>query len=263
MPGPFPGMDPHLEHPWLWPGVHQGIMTFCASALNATLPTRYVAALNERVYITGLDPAIVPDIAVRLGSTSQPHDGGAIMAEVGDAPLVVEIAREEIRESFVEIVTTGSDERVIAVIEVLSSANKAAGSVGRRLYLAKQRRILRGDAHLLEIDLLRRGKHTVVAPREQLARNAFYDYLACLSRADARDRCEYWPIAIRRPLPKLRVPLLADDPDIVVDLQAVFDRCYDEGAFARRIDYSRKPSSPFSPADQEWAAELLKGRGFH
>ena len=163
MPGPFPGMDPYLEHPRLWPGVHQGIMTFFCDALNATLPPRYVAALNERVYVTGLDPAIVPDVAVRASSSPSPRNGGAIVTEVGDAPLVIEIAREEVREPFLEIVTTGNDERVVTVIEVLSPANKAAGSVGRRLYLAKQRRILRGDAHLLEIDLLRHSKHTVVA----------------------------------------------------------------------------------------------------
>ena len=262
MLGPFPGMDPYLEHHRLWPGVHQGIMTFCASALNASLPPRYVAALNVRVYVTGLDPAIIPDVAVRASSSPSPSNGGAIVAEVGDAPLVIEIAREEVREPFVEIVTAANDERIVAVIEVLSPANKAAGSVGRRLYLAKQRRILRGDAHLLEIDLLRRGKHTVVAPREQLARIAAHDYLACLSRAGARELCEVWPIAIRQPLPKLRVPLLAGDPDIVVDLQAVFNRCYDEGAFSRRVDYARKPPSPFSVADQEWAEELLKRHGY-
>ncbi|MCS7264475.1 MAG: DUF4058 family protein [Armatimonadetes bacterium] len=29
---------------------------------------------------------------------------------------------------------------------------------------------------------------------------------------------------------------------MVLDLQAVFDRCYDEGAYARRIDYHREPA---------------------
>ena len=28
MPSPFPGMDPYLEHPALWPSVHQGLITF-------------------------------------------------------------------------------------------------------------------------------------------------------------------------------------------------------------------------------------------
>ena len=40
MPSPFPGMDPYLEHPALWPGVHQGLITFMWSALNAMLPAR-------------------------------------------------------------------------------------------------------------------------------------------------------------------------------------------------------------------------------
>lgn len=39
------------------------------------------------------------------------------------------------------------------------------------------------------------------------------------------------------PLPRIRVPLADSEPDIVLDLQAVFERCYDEGAYTRRVDY--------------------------
>ena len=30
---PFPGMDPYLEHPALWPGVHQSLITYLRDAL--------------------------------------------------------------------------------------------------------------------------------------------------------------------------------------------------------------------------------------
>ena len=53
---------------------------------------------------------------------------------------------------------------MVTTIEVLSPRNKTAGSEGRKLYRQKQREILSSDTHLLEIDLLRAGQHTVAAP---------------------------------------------------------------------------------------------------
>ena len=35
MPSPFPGMDPYLEHPVLWPGWHQAFTTFVILAAFA------------------------------------------------------------------------------------------------------------------------------------------------------------------------------------------------------------------------------------
>lgn len=51
MPSPFPGMDPYLENPDLWSGVHQRLITLIADTLNGIMPPRYVADIGERVYI--------------------------------------------------------------------------------------------------------------------------------------------------------------------------------------------------------------------
>ena len=64
-------------------------------------------------------------------------------------------------------------------------------------------------------------------------------------------------MTLRQRLPRIRVPLADGEPDVVLDLQAVFDRCYDEGAYARRLDYRREPSTPLSETDRAWAATLL------
>lgn len=53
-------------------------------------------------------------------------------------------------------------------------------------------------------------------------------------------------MTLRQRLPRVRVPLAHGDPDVVLDLQAVFGRCYDEGAYARRLDYRGEPSTPLS-----------------
>src|SRR5262245_55058334 len=47
---------------------------------------------------------------------------------------------------------------------------------------------------------------------------------------------------LRQHLPRIRVPLVNGDPDIVLDLQAVLNHCYDRGAYARRLDYRRDPT---------------------
>src|SRR5205823_3049838 len=55
MPCPFPGMDPYLEHPTLWPGVHNGLLAALQLALAPQLRPRYYIALEERVYVTEPD----------------------------------------------------------------------------------------------------------------------------------------------------------------------------------------------------------------
>jgi hypothetical protein len=44
-------MDPYLEHPALWPGVHQRLITYLGDRLNTLLPPHYVADIGERLYV--------------------------------------------------------------------------------------------------------------------------------------------------------------------------------------------------------------------
>jgi len=36
----FPGMDPYLENPQLWPGVHTRLIVYLADQLQLLLPAR-------------------------------------------------------------------------------------------------------------------------------------------------------------------------------------------------------------------------------
>lgn len=51
MPSPFPGMDPYLEHPVLWEGFHARLVVAIANHLQPRLDPRYVASVEERVYL--------------------------------------------------------------------------------------------------------------------------------------------------------------------------------------------------------------------
>jgi hypothetical protein len=264
MPSPFPGMDPYLEHPALWPGVHQRLITYIGDVLNATLPPRYIADIGERLYIVQPERNIYPDVVILEHPSPQPpreqRAGETALLAVSDPPWVVTYEAVEMREVFIEILSVGDDSRVITVIEVLSPSNKAAGSAGRQLYLTKQQELFESQTHLIEIDLLRRGEHTVLAPRERLLLKGYWDYLVCLHRGGQGQRCEVWPIMLRQPLPRIRVPLADGDPDVVLDLQEVFNRCYDRGGYARRMNYHREPPTPLQGDDAAWAEALLRGQ---
>jgi Protein of unknown function (DUF4058) len=50
MPSPFVGMNPFLEAPELWAGVHHLLIGAIAQTLNPILRPRYFVAVEERVY---------------------------------------------------------------------------------------------------------------------------------------------------------------------------------------------------------------------
>jgi hypothetical protein len=259
-------MDPYLEHPALWPGVHQRLITYLAERLNTLLPSHYVADIGERLYVVQPDRHIYPDAVVEPPSTvpiPEQQQGGTAVVLTSDPPWVLTVEPVEVREVFIEILSVGDASRVVTVIEVLSPSNKTVNSQGRQLYVTKQQEILHSPTHLIEVDLLRYGEHTVSAPRDSLLARGVWDYLVCLHRGGQHGRYEVWAMALQQRLPRIRVPLANGEPDIVLDVQAVFDRCYDEGAYARRLDYRREPLPPLSETDCAWAATLLRERGRH
>lgn len=261
MPSPFPGMDPYLEDPVLFPGLHQSLITFIRGALNRVLPGTYVADIGERLYVVEPGRNVLPDVMVFRDTSAPPRrSGGVAVAEKAAPPWVFDIEPVEVREVFVQVVLIGRPVRVVTAIEVLSPTNKAPGTTGRERYLTKQAEVLESGTHLVEIDLLRRGEHTVATPLETLLSAGRWDYLVSRHRAGT-GRFEVWPILLRDRLPSIRIPLAGDDPDVIVDLQPLFDRCYDEGPYSRWLDYTQEPAVPLSPDDAVWANALLHEKG--
>lgn len=257
-------MDPYLEDPVLWPGVHQDLITLSKLALNQLLPPHYATNTGERLYVVQSDRSIYPDVTMFESAVARERQQGQIRtagAELADAPWVLILEPVEVREVFIEVLALREGERVVTVMEVLSFTNKATGSEGRRLYAQKQEELLASDVHLIEVDLLRDQQHIAAAPREDLLARGRWDYLVSLHRGGMGRRFEVWHATVREPLPRIRVPLAGGDPDIVLDLQAVFNRCYDEAGYARRIDYRKEPRTQLPPVDAAWADELLRKKG--
>lgn len=258
-------MNPWLEHPQLWSGVHSALIVYIRDQLNPSLRPRYVAAIEERVFVEGPDRRIVPDVWIRKSGRSTPvsdivDDGGvavAVQVDVDDEPLVIEAPELEIHESYIEILDLHANKRLVTVIEVVSPTNKAPGP-GRNSYLSKQAEILGSPVNLVEIDLLRAGQHVMAVP-EVLARDRCdYDYLACVNRsAERRNRFELWPRKLPQRLPRLRIPLTDGDPDVRLDLQIEIQKLIDLGGYDDRIDYGQPCVPPLTAAGQAWANERI------
>ena len=57
------------------------------------------------------------------------------------------------------------------------------------------------------------------------------------------------------------IPLTPDVSAAHIDLQAVLDRTYEVGLYARRTRYDRPPDPPLTPEHQAWAEGVLRGTG--
>jgi hypothetical protein len=265
MPSPFPGMDPWLESPALFPDLHTSLATYLRAALTKVLPRPFYAAVATRIYMEESDRRTEPDMDV-LRPAGGPAAGGTLTAARPRAGVYELPARpwpdEEITEAFVEVKTTHGDERLVTSIEVLSPTNKTRGTNGRGMYLAKQQEMRAGRVNLVEIDLLRAGTHATAAPLAEMRQQiGAYDYHVAVSRGDRPDVCFVTPIRLDQPLPTIDIPLTPAAGTVPVDLQAVFTRCYEEAAYELRARYKDPCDPPLTPDQQAWADGLLRAKG--
>src|SRR5947208_16811454 len=100
MPSPFPGMDPYLENPDLWPDVHHALISAIQRQLTLTLgPLPYVARVELRTFMFDPDdPAselyVIPDARivehnVRRGQVGPPPGAAGGPALAVAAPIAV------------------------------------------------------------------------------------------------------------------------------------------------------------------------------
>ncbi|MBI3412074.1 MAG: DUF4058 family protein [Planctomycetes bacterium] len=266
MPSPFPGMDPYLEHPAIFPDLHDRMIVYVSGYLQPRLPVPYYSVVGSRVWVEPSQRPIGPDARVMRsnGQGRVPESNGGGVATLTRAkPVIVKIIEEEMRETLVEIRSRLDDhERLVASIEILSPTNKAKGP-GRDSYQKKQREVLASQVHLIEIDLLRGGEHTIAVPHEiAWAEAGPFDYLASVHPFDGAGEYQLYPILLQEKLPTIQIPLLPGDGSVDLDMQVVTDRAYDEGPYARQIHYAETTTFPPLSADQmEWANRILREKG--
>ncbi len=254
VPSPFPGMDPYLEHPDLWPDAHNGLIAALRDDLSSTLRPRYYIALEERTYLE--EPgelALVgrPDLTVvRL---TGPSESGAESRRTPAVVVEVELPMAEaVRETYLEVRSVPAGE-VVTVVELLSPGNKRPGT-GRRVYLEKREVILSTRTSLVEIDLLRGGE-----PMPTRGPAVVSDYSILVSRPHRRPKADLIAFGVRDPIPKFSLPLRRGEEEPEVDLGRVLHALYDRASYDLRIDYLREAVPPLAGADAEWASGLQPG----
>jgi hypothetical protein len=255
-------MDPYLESHWR--DVHASLIIYARDTLQGVLPGALRARVEERVLLEtpqGLgDHPLFPDVRVveyasKRGLQARPAPGAAV-AE----PLIVEIDLEPTTEPFLEIIDRESGNRVVTVIEFLSPSNKSPGP-NRKQYLRKQRKVLSSNANLVEIDLNRYGPHTLAFPLEHVKPAGRTLYMASVRRATRRDEAQVYPMPLWNRLPIISIPLRSNDADVPLDLQALVEQCYRNGAYEGTLNYAVDPEPPLVGAEKEWADQWLCEKG--
>ena len=250
---PFPGMDPYLEAPSIWPDVHTSLMNIFREQLTPLLAPKYLAELETQVVIDQADDdpqVVIPDISITRTEVS----GGAPSAVAVAAPAPVEVrVPMEVPTRLVSIyIRLRETARLVAVIELLSPVNKRRGK-GRQEYIEKRRTFLKSPIHFIEIDLLRSYPRMPFDDPLPAA-----DYLIMVCKAGERPRSSVWPISVRHQLPTIPIPLLAPDPPVPLDLGQALRTAYERARYDLRVDYQRPPVPSLLPADVAWMTTLLE-----
>jgi hypothetical protein len=251
-------MNPYLENPAIWQEFHNRLIVAIADDLAPKLRPKYRAAVERRVYEdAGNDLTLIgrPDTTVfcaqsKLAPITPPlitATGGTVIME----PVMVEVPMpEEIKERYLEIRDVLTSE-VVTTLELISPSNKRPGK-GRSLYEEKRLKILGSFTHLVEIDLIR-----AFTPLPFLGNVKPSLYRILISRAQQRPRAALYPFNLSTPIPVFSMPLKPEDPEPLVDLQALVHQVYDRAAYDLEIDYRQDPVPPLSDEDGVWLETVL------
>ncbi|MFG6101533.1 DUF4058 family protein [Leptothoe sp. EHU-05/26/07-4] len=221
MASPFPGMDPYLEHPEMWPGVHLLMIAALAESLAPQLRPKYSVSVEVRMYEITLVEVPMP-ITVRQGYLE-----------------VREVATKE----------------VVTAIDLLSPINKRPGR-GRQTYENKRERVLSSSTNLVEIDLLR-----AYEPMPVLGDGLHSHYRVLVSRSDLRPQAEIYKFNVTDQVPSFQLPLRPDDQAPIVDLQRLLDEIYERSGYDLKLDYQQDPVPSVSDDEAAWLDSLLCEQG--
>ena len=254
MTSPFPGMDPYLEG-YLWPDVHNMLAAAFLEMLNLKITPKYVARLETRMVrdtLPGEDIGIMyPDVEVVLNSTvDEPQMSYSSHAQTSSLTVSIpKIKPVDTKIPVVEIKDRASN-RLVTAIEILSPINKRAP--GLEPYLKKRKELSNARVHLLEIDLIRRGKRPVKHRKIQDCH-----YTVNLTRAGTA-WTDVWGFSVKDTAPIVPVPLAGDDPDVVLDLGEALKIIYKRSMYHLSINYKEEPPKPpFDEQELAWMQDLF------
>lgn len=244
-------MNPYLEHPRRWQGVHNRLIAALADELaDAVYPNYYVTTENH-TYIVKVDHDVSlgkPDVAVLSPIGVLPN----VPRDKSESVDVLEVQlamTEEVNHYYVEVREVKTH-TLVTTIELLSPANKVDNK-GRATYIRKRERILQSWTNFVEIDLLRVGKPI---PLDQPMPKS--DYRILVSRWWDRPKAQLFAFNLRTAIPDFQLPLNPNEEEPTVNFNDILHRFYQRARFSLLIDYSQQPVPPLSDEDWAWAQTL-------
>ncbi|MBI4607000.1 MAG: DUF4058 family protein [Planctomycetes bacterium] len=271
MPSPFPGMDPYLEEsPW-WELFHDW---FVRELARLSLPRASELGcwidVERSVYLREPSGEILligePDQVVGVSAAGEAREGGS--GSRGATALAVPRAVHEVvvdpeqpdrvKQDYLVVREAGDLRRVLAVVEVLSPANKEGSYMPR--YRLKRKRLLESRSHFMEIDLLRSGENPSRRLFPELPATPYFVFVARKTGLGRNE--EGYPVRLQDPLPVVGLPLGPPRPDLPLDLTAALRSAYDLSMPGGRLRYDRPPPGPaLAIEDAAWVRQVLGGGG--
>ena len=269
MSSPFPGMDPFIEINPRWESFHAWFLRELArqslpqaQALDCWIDverTIYQRLPSGEVIVVG-EPDEVVGAAYAGSSWQDPSrsGGGVALLEpkaVHEVVLDPETL-ERVKQDYLVVRELGQFQRVLAVVEVLSPANKKGSYVPR--YREKRRRYLESRVHFMEIDLLRGGENPSRDLFPELPEAAYFILVARKTGLGRNE--EGHPLSLREPLPVIGLPIGPPRPDLPLDLAAAFRSAYDLSVRPGSIRYQQETAPPpvLGEDDANWVREIVR-----
>jgi len=253
-------MDPWLEI--YWQDVHASLVIYIRDHIQRQLPAPLVARAEEDVSVDVEETSsgsLRPDVHVLEERGDEPGTVVTLAPPVEVAePLLFRAPEPEIQRRIV-IFDPVSGGRIVTVIEILIPTNKMPGQ-GRRSYLAKQRDLISAGVNLVEVDLIRQGVWSLSITEPPWRDKKRPLYTVCVFRATRPGERAIYPLGLNQSLPRIAIPLRANDRDVALDLQQVIEQAYEDGRYDR-TDYGQPLNPPLLPDDAEWATKLLRDAG--
>ena len=259
MARPFPGIDPYLEMPPYWGDFSPTLLASIRNQLLDKLLPDYDVRTEEYLMLTSEDEPlhrVVPDITISTPNWWSDGSSGGSTAVLEPATSEMEYPEvERHTERHLQIIHRAT-EHVVAVLGLLSPAYKNSGRNGPGKYLKKRNEFLSSGCHLIELDLLRGGQRLPMSAPLPPG-----DYFALVGRVGHTPRCQVFGWSLRAKLPLLPIPLLPDDPEATLDLDAAFGSAYDSSFYSRRLPYREPLAPPMREDDNAWVRERLQTAG--
>jgi hypothetical protein len=264
----FPGMDPFLEMNPRWQVFHGWFVRELARQNQSRVreldcwidversvyqrePSGELVLIGEPDVLAGRD-------AIGFSSTasSQAVSNVALAEPRAVHEVVLDPDKlERYKQEYLVIREDDEYQRILAVVELLSFANKQGNYVPK--YREKRSKWLSSGAHFMEIDFLRAGENPSRALFSELPRTPYFIFVARKTGMGRNE--EGYPLRLQDPLPTIGLPLGPPRPDLPLDLASAFRSAFDLSARGgwTQYDADAVPPPPLSAEDKKWVTHLV------